>query len=235
MPSVLITGASRGLGLEFATQYARAGWRVFACARSASGLADLTALTTVGDVSAHVLDVTDFAAIDRLAQTLRGAAVDVLLNNAGVFGPNPWAGSDRGQVFEHIDYTMWAQVLRANTMAPLKMAEAFVEHVASSIEKKMIMISSTEGSISLTRGNLYAYKTSKAALNMVTRNLARDLEPRGIRVAALCPGWAKTRMGGVQAVVEVPDSVAGMRRMIAELTPERAGQFWRYNGESIPW
>jgi NAD(P)-dependent dehydrogenase (short-subunit alcohol dehydrogenase family) len=235
MPTLLITGANRGLGLEFTRQYAAAGWQVFACCRTAADLPGLAALSAFGKVSAHVLDVTDFGAVDRLAAELRGTALDVLLNNAGTFGPNPFSGDNPAQVFGHIDYAVWGEVLRINTMAPLKLAEAFVEHVAASSERKIVTVSSTEGSITQTRGNLYAYKTSKAAVNMVMRNLAADLKPRGIIAASLCPGWAKTRMGGVHAIVEVPDSIAGMRRIIASLTPEQTGMFLRYNGETVPW
>lgn len=235
MPTVLITGANRGLGLEFTRQYAADGWHVIACCRLAADLTSLAALSALGAVSAHPLDVTDFGAVDRLAAELRGTAIDVLLNNAGSFGPNPYAGEGEAQVFGHIDYAVWSQVLRINTFAPLKLAEAFVEHVAASAQRKIVTVSSTEGSIGLTRGNLYAYKTSKAAVNMVMRNLAQDLRSRGIIAVSVCPGWAKTRMGGIHASVEVPDSIAGLRRIIAGLTPEQSGMFLRYNGETVPW
>lgn len=235
MPTVLITGANRGLGLEFTRKYASDGWTVIACCRLPGDLPELATLARLGDVRSYVLDVTDFAAVDRLAAELRGTRIDVLLSNAGTFGPNPFNGTSKAQVFGHIDYQVWADVLRINTFAPLKLAEAFVEHVGGSEQKKIVIVSSTEGSIAGARGNLYAYKTSKAAVNMVMRNLSQDLKPRGIIAASVCPGWAKTRMGGVNATVEVPDSIAGLRRVISALTLDQSGSFIRYNGETIPW
>jgi NAD(P)-dependent dehydrogenase (short-subunit alcohol dehydrogenase family) len=115
------------------------------------------------------------------------------------------------------------------------MAEAFVAHVAASTQKKTSAISSTEGSSPNAKGGIYAYRTSKAALNMLVQNLAPDLAPRGIVTAAFCPGWIKTRMGGPTAPLEAPPSIAGLRRVIDSLTPERSGEFWLWNGDRLPW
>ena len=235
MPTVLITGANRGLGLEFARQYAADGWRVLACCRSPSDSPELIALSASGDLTAYSLDVADFAAIERLAADLERTPIDVLLNNAGFFGPKPVADNNPAQVFGSIDYEIWAQVLRINTMAPLKMAEAFVEHVATGTQKKIVTISSTEGSIAKAKGGIYAYKTSKAAVNMAMKNLASDLAPRGIITATFCPGWVKTRMGGGNAPLEAPESISGMRDVIAGLTLANSGRFWLYNGEGLAW
>ena len=132
-------------------------------------------------------------------------------------------------------YLLDAEVLRVNLMAPMKMAEAFVENVAASTQKKIVAISSTEGSSPNAKGGIYAYRTSKAALNMLMQNLAPDLAPRGIATAAFCPGWIRTRMGGANAPLEAPPSIAGLRRVIEGLTPERSGRFWLWDGRALPW
>jgi NAD(P)-dependent dehydrogenase (short-subunit alcohol dehydrogenase family) len=134
-----------------------------------------------------------------------------------------------------MDYGIWTEVLRVNLMAPMKMAEAFVAHVAASTQKKIVAISSTEGSSPNAKGGIYAYRTSKAALNMLMQNLAPDLAPRGIVTAAFCPGWIRTRMGGPTAPLEAPPSIAGLRRVIDGLTPANSGKFWLWNGTRLPW
>jgi NAD(P)-dependent dehydrogenase (short-subunit alcohol dehydrogenase family) len=236
MPVVLITGSNRGLGLEFARQYCAAGWQVIATCREPSAAAELQELRAAHPrLELHALDVGDFTTIDRLAATLAGRPIDVLLNNAGVFGPKPGAENDRRQEFGSMDYGIWAEVLRVNLMAPMKMAEAFVEHVAASAQKKIVAVSSTEGSSPNAKGGIYAYRTSKAALNMLMQNLAPDLAPRGIVTAAFCPGWIRTRMGGPRAPLEAPPSIAGLRSVIDGLTPERSGKFWLWNGQALPW
>jgi NAD(P)-dependent dehydrogenase (short-subunit alcohol dehydrogenase family) len=236
MSVILITGANRGLGLEFATQYAAAGWNVLATCRDPAAATELQSLRVAHPaLEVHPLDLADFATIDRLAARLAGRPIDVLLNNAGVFGPKTWADQDPRQDFGSMDYDIWSEVLRVNLMAPMKMAEAFVANVAASTQKKIVAISSTEGSSPNAKGGIYAYRTSKAALNMLMQNLAADLAPRGIVTAAFCPGWIRTRMGGPRAPLEAPPSIAGLRRVIDGLTPERAGRFWLWNGEQLPW
>jgi NAD(P)-dependent dehydrogenase (short-subunit alcohol dehydrogenase family) len=236
MPTVLVTGANRGLGLEFTRQYCDAGWQVIATCRDPAGAAELQALRSQHPgLEIEALDVGDFATIDALAARLAGRPMDVLLNNAGVFGPKPGAEQDLRQNFGSMDYEVWTEVLRVNLMAPMKMAEAFVDHVAASAQKKIVAISSTEGSSPNAKGGIYAYRTSKAALNMLMQNLAPDLAPRGIVTAAFCPGWIRTRMGGPRAPLEAPPSIAGLRRVIDGLTPENSGKFWLWTGERLPW
>ena len=236
MPSVLVTGANRGLGLEFTRQYLAAGWTVLATCRDPASANDLAALRLSHPaLEIHPLDVADFGTIDRLAAALAGRPIDVLLNNAGVFGPRPVDGKDPRQSFGSIDYDIWSEVLRVNLMAPMKMAEAFVSHVAASQQKKIVAISSTEGSMERAKGGIYAYKTSKAALNMLMRNLSFDVASRGIATAAFCPGWIKTRMGGSFAPLEAPPSIAGLRQVIDRLTPQNSGRFWLWSGETLPW
>jgi len=235
MPTVLVTGSNRGLGLEFVRQYAADGWRVLACCRDPARAQELRSVTSSGGVDVHALDVEDFAAIGRLGSTLAGTPIDVLINNAGLFGPKAHAEKDLRQTFGHVDYDIWSRVLRVNTQAPLRMAEAFVEHVAASTQRRIVNISSVIGSIARTEGGAYAYRTSKAALNMVSATLARDLAPRGIRVMSVCPGWVKTAMGGANAALEPEASVGGLRRQIAALDEGTSGAFVHYDGERLPW
>jgi NAD(P)-dependent dehydrogenase (short-subunit alcohol dehydrogenase family) len=237
MPTVLITGASRGIGLEFARQYAADWWRVIATARDPQSAEDLRKLcqASEGRVRIEALDVSDFGAIDALAEKLRGQPIDVIVNNAGLFGPKRAAENDPRQSFGHMGFALWNELLRVNMMAAYKMAEAFVEHVAASDDKKMVAISSTLGSIGTGQGQQYAYATSKAGLNMVMHRLAVDLKPRGIATAVFCPGWVRTAMGGAAAALTPSESVGGLRAQIAKLTLSTSGGFFLYNGTSIAW
>jgi NAD(P)-dependent dehydrogenase (short-subunit alcohol dehydrogenase family) len=231
MPTVLITGANRGIGLEFIRQYAEAGWQVFACSRHT----DAKALNEVADqhpgkVSLHQLDVSDGEQIERLARQLSDTAIDVLINNAGIY-----PGGDK-ESFGTIDYEAWVKAFQVNTMAPLKMAESFIEHVAKSGEKKIVNITSKMGSIDdNTSGGYYLYRSSKTALNMVVKSLSLDLAPRGITTIVLHPGWVQTDMGGFNAPTPPDRSVAGMRRVIAELSQKDSGRFYDFNGQEILW
>lgn len=233
MPTVLITGTNRGLGLEFVRQYALDGWDVIACCRHPSQAPKLNAIAAASDghVRVEELDVLDGSRMDSLGRQLRGQAIDVLLNNAGIIGPR----RGPGQKFGNMHYGEWMKVLATNTFAPMKLAEVLVEQVAASDQKKIVTVSSTIGSNTETHGGVYAYASSKAAVNMVMTTMANDLKERGIIVALLCPGNVKTDMGGPEANVEREDSVAGMRKRIAELTLNKTGSFTRYNGESVAW
>ena len=240
MPSVLVTGAGRGLGLEFVRQYAGEGWNVLACARDPAAAAQLQALVGEfpGRIETHALDVADFAAIDALAARLEGRAIDVLLSVAGSMGKGSFA--KQGLVpfaFGRTDFAEWEQVFRVNTFAPMKLAEAFVGHVARSEQKKIVALTTVLASIGQNAlGGLYAYRSSKAALNAIMRSMAVDLGRRhGIAATSLHPGWARTDMGGPRGDIDAATSVSGMRRVIADLTVERAGRFWMYDGTEIPW
>ncbi len=231
MSVVLITGANRGLGLEFARQYAAAGWRVHATCRDPERAQALAALAegAGGAVAIHRLNVGDETTIAALAEALRGETIDLLLNNAGVYG-------GARKTFGDIDYESWIETLRINALAPLRVAEAFVEQVAASALRRMVFISSKMGSIAENAsGDSYIYRSSKAALNAVVKSLAIDLAPRGITAVAFHPGWVKTDMGGPNALLEPEESVAAMRAAIERLTPADSGRFLNYDGASIPW
>jgi len=227
MATVLITGANRGIGLEFARQYAADGWRVIAACRNPKRAGDLEHVN--GDASLVTLDVNDPESVDKLAAELGDAPIDVLINNAGVY-------LDRGGTLDDIDFDDWATTFAVNTLAPIRVARALAGKVERSKRKLMVFLSSQMGSVGEnTSGGSYAYRSSKAALNAAVKSLAIDLKPRGITCAVLHPGWVRTDMGGKNATLDVRDSVHGMRRVIEELKPERTGSFLRYNGEAVPW
>ncbi len=227
MPSVLITGANRGLGLEFTRQYAADGWRVFAACRDPAGARDLAAVE--GDVSAETLDVDDGPQVAALANKLSGQPIDVLINNAGIYGP-------KDVTRDTVDYDAWGQVFRTNTMSPLAMSAAFVANVAQGGQKKIITLSSIMGSIAENDSSGdFIYRSSKAAVNAVMKSLAGDLKSEGITVAVLHPGWVRTDMGGPDAAIEAPESVTGMRAVIAGLKESDSGRFLNYDGTEIPW
>ncbi|HUN25586.1 MAG TPA: SDR family oxidoreductase [Steroidobacteraceae bacterium] len=232
MATVLVTGASRGLGLELVRQYGAEDWEVIACARAPSKAAELAALAaaSAGRIRVHPLDVTDFAAVDVLARELGGRSIDVLINDAGTMG-------GRGGGFGASAFPEWESIFRLNAFAPMKMAEAFVAHVARSTEKKIVSVSTIMASMARNDlGGFYPYRASKAALNAITVSLAVDLGRRhGIIAAAVHPGWVRTDMGGPRADIDARTSVLGMRQVIAGLTPERAGRFWAYDGSELPW
>ena len=223
MPSVLITGCDTGLGTEFARQYAAEGYRVFATCLDPGAASAAQAIR--GDVRVVKLDVSDRAAIDKLAGELKGEPIDILLSNAGLGKHHPGFGQT--------DYAEWQRILEVNLIGPMKLAEAFVEHVAASSMKVMAFVSSRMGSIALNlTGGSYGYRSSKAGLNAIVKSLAVDLQPRGILVLALHPGWAKTEPG---ARVEVDRSVAGMRAVIQRCSRHETGSFFAYNDTLLPW
>ena len=227
MPSVLITGANRGLGLEFTRQYAADGWRVFAACRDPAGARDLAAVE--GAVSAETLDVDDGPQVAALANKLSGQSIDVLINNAGIYGP-------KDVTRDTVVYDAWGQVFRTNAMSPLAVSAAFAANVAQGGQKKIITLSSIMGSIAENDSSGdFIYRSSKAAVNAVMKSLAGDLKSEGITVAVLHPGWVRPDMGGPDASIEAPESVTGMRAVIAGLKESDSGRFLNYDGTEIPW
>jgi len=230
--TVLITGANRGIGLEFCRQYAAQGWRVLACSRYPEKSDELNKLASLNPelIKVYALDVADHVEIDRLAQVLADDSIDMLINNAGIYPDSDKSG------FGHTDYAEWIQAFRINTMAPLKMAETFAAHLARGRQKTIVTITSKMGSIAdNSGGGSYLYRSSKAALNMVVKSLAIDLKPLGIIAVVFHPGWVKTDMGGPNAMISPEQSVSGIRQVISGLVPADSGKFFGYDGQAIPW
>jgi NAD(P)-dependent dehydrogenase (short-subunit alcohol dehydrogenase family) len=232
MPSILITGANRGLGLEFAEQYLTCGWHVFATCRDPASASQLNCLADAskGAVDIIALDMTDASSVKAAAKRLSGAAIDVLLNGAGVMGAR------ERQRFGNIDYSAWAEVLDINALGPTRVSEAFVDHVAASDRKLIVTITSGMGSLAdNTSGGWIAYRTSKAAVNMVMKTLSIDLAPRGISSVVVNPGWVRTDMGGPNATLSPAESVTALKRLIETLGPDQTGKFFNYDGKEYPW
>lgn len=232
MATTLITGTNRGIGLEFVRQYAEDGWHVIACCRQPAKAEKLNKIATQypDHISIYALDMADHQQIDQLSQSLSGEAIDLLINNAGVYPPSDDGG------FGSIDYTAWIETFQINTMAPLKMVEAFINQISNSNLKTIATITSKMGSIDDNqRGGSYIYRSSKAAVNMVGKSLAVDLKPRGIISVLLHPGWVKTDMGGQNALISTEQSVSGMRRVLSGMSLADSGKFFAYDGQLIPW
>jgi NAD(P)-dependent dehydrogenase (short-subunit alcohol dehydrogenase family) len=231
MKTVLVTGANRGLGLEFARQYAADGWHVLAGCRSPDTAHALKRLMegAKGRLSPVEIDVTDPGSVKRAAGAIEQDAIDVLINCAGVMGK-------RGQTIGTIDYADWAHVLDVNVVGPARMSEAFVERIARSSRRTIVTITSGMGSLAdNTSGGDIPYRTSKAAVNMVMRCAAIDLAHERIICVLINPGWVKTDMGGPGAKLTPGQSVTAMRRLIEGLDAKDSGKFYHHTGREYPW
>ncbi len=229
--TVLITGCNRGLGLEFAYQYARDGWRVHACARDLVRAEDLLALEArfPEQVQLHTLDVNKDGQIKALDRVLGDETIDLLINNAGYYGP-------KGVCFGKVERELWRQVLETNTLSPLMLTQALYPRIATSKLKTVAFLSSKVGSISDNQsGGGYYYRSSKTALNQVVKSLSIDLEGAGIKVVALHPGWVQTDMGGEKALLTPEESVTALRKLLQQLEIGRSGEFLNYDGAVIDW
>lgn len=223
MATIVITGCDTGLGVEFARQYAAEGHRVLATCLNPATAHDTRAIA--GNVEVLKVDLTDHGDIVALGRHLAGAPVDILVSNAGIGRPHP--------PFGQTDYDNWRRILETNLIGPMKLAETLVDNVAAGELKIMAFVSSRMGSIALNNsGGSYAYRSSKAGLNMMVKGLAVDLAPRQISVIALHPGWAATEPGGR---VPVDESVAGMRGVIHRAGRHHTGIFQTYHDQPLPW
>ena len=235
-PTVLITGASRGIGLELARQYAARDWRVIATARDPARASDLQKLAAADpDVVVETLDVTDQAGVDALAAKYRDQPVDLLLLNAAQ-GPTPQTAL---LSLAKIDFTSAGESFAVNAIGPMKVAQAFFDSVAASGRKLIVAVSSDSGSLeaSVKKPILYNYKASKAALNMYMHTLSFETPRRGITVVMLHPGTVGTNPGLIRlpGALETPDAVGRMLAVIDKLTPADNGRFIDNRGETMPW
>ncbi|MEC7146935.1 MAG: SDR family oxidoreductase [Pseudomonadota bacterium] len=224
MTTIMITGASRGLGLEFARQFYSEECRVIATCRNPKKANELN---SIGDIDVHSLDVTDDKSVANLADKLRGENIDILINNAGVIGQRDGFG--------RLDYDIWAETMDTNVFGPMRVAEAFRDNVMNSEKKQMIFITSRMGSITEAVPNAYVYRSSKAALNMAVKCLSVELEQQGLIAVLFHPGHVQTDMGGQAAPVTPQKSIEGMKNQIVALTHDDNGRFLSYDGHQIPW
>jgi NAD(P)-dependent dehydrogenase (short-subunit alcohol dehydrogenase family) len=231
MATVLITGANRGIGLELTRRYAEAGHRVLACCRAPERAGALN-----GVAAAHPairvcgVEVGNGASVSALKRELGDVPLDILINNAGMAGPPP-----QRQSLAEMDYDGWAETFAVNTMAPLRMLQTFRDNLAAGTRPRVVTITSQMGALALDMATMYAYCSSKAAVNKVMRLAAVELKAAGIAVAVIHPGWVRTEMGGPHAQISVEESAAGIVRVIEGLSIENTGCFMKWNGEPHPW
>jgi len=232
MPTVLITGANRGLGLEYARQYSSLGWQVIACTRKP----DCRELTELNPDRTLIrrLDVTDHSAVDKLANKLADTAIEVLVNNAGTTGPKGAPECMEYSGVDNMDYDIWRQNLEVNLLGAFKVATAFRPHLSKADKGLLVNMSSDLGSMTQnTMGNMYSYRGSKAALNMITKGFANDC-PEFITVS-MAPGWCRTELGGVGAEIDPAESVAEQIETLSKVTQEQSGSFIDRFGQPVPW
>ena len=224
MPTVFITGASRGLGEEFVKQFLEDDWDIIATCRNPD---EIQLDIRRNSIDIFPLDVTDHDSITRLKADLGKRPIDVLINNAGIIGQRDGFGS--------LDYSAWARAMDTNVFGPMRIAEALIENVVESDLKQMVFITSRMGSITETHPSAYVYRSSKAALNMAVRCMSLELADKGITAVLFHPGHVQTDMGGASAPVTPKASIAGMKEQIVNFTPKNNGAFLSYDGGSIPW
>jgi NAD(P)-dependent dehydrogenase (short-subunit alcohol dehydrogenase family) len=225
MTTILITGANRGIGLEFVTQYAAEGADVIACCREPEKAAALKAVK--GKIRVMALDVAEPKSAAALAGALKGEAIDILINNAGV--------GSRDNGLAGVDAEAWLKIFAVNSIAPVTVAVALHDNLKAGRDKKLVTITSQLGSIANHGGGAYPYHASKAAVNSFMTGLAKAWAGDGISVGIFHPGWVQTDMGGANATLTTAQSVTGLRARIAELNAKNSGEFRDYAGKEIAW
>ena len=230
MSTILVTGANRGIGLEFVQQYLERGAQVIATYRevgSSDVLLGLSEESSALDILN--LDVASDESMKAFSAQLGSKPIDIFINNAGVYGP-------RDSNFGNVDEANWIPALRINTLAPLMLTQLIIENLRRGESKKLLYVTSKMGSIEDNKGGgSYVYRSSKAALNAVVKSISVDLANDGMRVALLHPGWVRTDMGGPNALIDAKTSVSGMIQVIEGLDEPSSGGFFNYNGDRIPW
>lgn len=237
MKNILITGANRGIGFELARQFAQqGGTHVFATCRTPSRADELQALATQHPTSLTVLqlDITDEASIDAAVNEVTAVAgtLDVLINNAGI---SPRAREHQSRDLGQLSLAHVTEVISTNAVAPLIVTQSFRGLLSAAVNPRVVMISSGLGLLQRAGGGSYAYRISKAAMNMAARSLALDAAMEGIITIALNPGWVQTDMGGEHAAITPAHSVRGMLALIGRLSQEDNGKIFQYDGAEPPW
>jgi NAD(P)-dependent dehydrogenase (short-subunit alcohol dehydrogenase family) len=223
MGNIFITGGARGIGLELARAFAAAGDHVIIGVRDPMAAGD-----KIPFAEAVKLDVADAKSIHQLTHHLQGRTIDVLINNAGILGPEPQTSTD-------MDFDGFLQTLVVNTIGPLRVSQALLPNLRASAAPRLVVLTSNMGSLSYAASDHVAYRASKAAANKVTQCLATDLAQEGIAVAAIHPGWVRSDMGGPQADIDTVESAAGIKKVIKGLSVKTTGRFWNYDGTELAW
>ena len=236
MPTVMVTGANRGIGYEHVAQYAQKKWNVIACARQPEKAIELLQLQDKYGANFIIeeLEVTNHKQVDDLSQKHSNTTIDILINNAGTGGPEGMPGAMDYQKIDNMDYQIWRDILEVNLLAPFKVAASFHKQISISDKKTLIMMSSDLGSVSQnTFGGLYSYRASKSALNIVAKGMSNEW--KDIIVVALAPGWCRTYLGGAEAEIDPMDSVEDQQKMFESLTETDSGKFLDRFGNEVPW
>ena len=231
MPTLLITGANRGIGLELSKQFLESGWQVLATCRNPSNATELNALSDNYSelLTIHALDVAKEDQITALKETLADTPIDILFNNAGVYG------GESGD-FGSSNTAVWLDTFNINVISPMKMMEAFVDNVEKGNKKLIASMSSKMGSMSDNgSGGAYAYRSSKAALNSVMTSAHHDLKTKGISSIILHPGWVRTDMGGPNGELSVEESATQLLKILINASIEDSGKFFDIDGSLIAW
>ncbi|MEO8464548.1 MAG: SDR family oxidoreductase [Gammaproteobacteria bacterium] len=230
MSTIVITGANRGIGLALATVYAERGDTVFACCRAPSKAGDLLALAKQHTVTVATLDVADDKSVAALAQQLGSAAVDTLINNAGISG-----GPPEEQTATSMNFAAWADAFNVNALGPVRVMQALLPALKRSRNAKVMSVTSQLGAMSLDMTFALGYSASKAALNKFMRLAAPELKSHGVAVGVVHPGWVKTDMGGAGASITPRESAAGIANVVDQLSLQNTGGFWKWNGSRHDW
>ena len=228
MKTVFITGANRGLGLEFVKEYAENDYQIIATCRDPKSSKELNALAKSSpQINLNKLDVGITKNIQDLANQLEDISIDILINNAGIY---------RSGIFNAVNKDSWIESFVTNTIGPYEVIEHFLPNVLRGHEKKVVSITSKMGSIDdNTSGGSYIYRTSKTALNSMMKSLTHDLKSHNISTMTLHPGWVRTDMGGPGGWIDVKESVSGMIEQIENLSLQNTGQYIDYAGKVIKW
>lgn len=227
METVLITGASRGIGFELARQFLHLGYDVIATYRGSPSSA-LASLSSIDSLTLVELEVTDTSSIEALKGVLLNKDIDILINNAGVIGPEE-------QGFETIELEEWLHTFSVNAIAPLMLSRALLVNLKRTLNPRIITISSQMGALSRESTGMYAYRSSKAAVNKVMQVLALELKADGIVVCPIHPGWVKTDMGGQHAEISATESASGIVELVRKLSLGASGKFLTWQGEEHAW